>query len=211
MPDVIERSSPSGFPIATTESPTRTAIRVPELERRQRARLRLHLQDGDIGGRIAADDLRSEALVVRKAHLDALRALNDVVVRDDVAGLVDHEAGAERLLRLGRRAAEAERVEEGIRLYRDAPRRRDLHDAGRGACVDVVNREGLRCVGKRRDAGRPSRRSIDHLANGCRRAPRLPVAATTPTAIAAPAAPAPTSAVPCRANCRTPSFQPRLC
>src|SRR3989442_1341853 len=38
--------------------------------------------------------------------------------------------------------------------------------------------------------------------------PRLPTAATTPTAIAAPAAPAPTSAAPCRANRRTPPFQP---
>jgi len=144
-------------------------IRVAEIERCQRARLRLHLQDGDIGGRIATYDLRRQALIVRKAHLHALRALNDVVVRDDVPGLVDHEAGAQRLLRLRRRAAESEGVEEGIRLYRDAPRRRDLYDAGSSACIDVVDRERLRGAGERRAAGRPSRRSVNHLTHRCRR------------------------------------------
>ena len=60
----------------------------------------LHLEHGDVGGGIAADDRRRQPLVVREADLDAARALDDVVVRDDVAGLVDDEAGAERLLRL---------------------------------------------------------------------------------------------------------------
>src|SRR5207249_7462684 len=56
-------------------------------------------------------ELRLEALVVRKADLDRARAVNDVVVRDDVTGLVDDEAGAERALRLRR----PERIaEEGI-------------------------------------------------------------------------------------------------
>ena len=43
-------------------------------------------------------------VVVRELTLIGLRALDDVVVRDDVAGLVDDEARAERLLGLRRRA-----------------------------------------------------------------------------------------------------------
>ena len=70
------------------------AVRVSKLERRERARLHAHLQDGDIGRRIAPDNARRKLLVVREAHVNLLRALDDVVVRDDVAGLVDDEAGS---------------------------------------------------------------------------------------------------------------------
>ena len=56
--------------------------------------------------------LRLHVVAVREADLDRLRALDDVVVRDDVAGLVDDEARAEGLLLLLLRR---ERVsEEGI-------------------------------------------------------------------------------------------------
>ncbi len=42
-----------------------------------------------------------QRVLVREADLDLVGALDHVVVRDDVAGLVDHEAGAERLPRRG--------------------------------------------------------------------------------------------------------------
>ena len=79
--------------------------RVPEHERRQAARARLDPEHGDVGGRIATDEGGAQGVLIGEADLDLVGALDHVVVRDDVAGLVDHEARAERLLRrrVGRR------------------------------------------------------------------------------------------------------------
>ena len=41
----------------------------------------------------------AQGVLIGEADLDLVRALDHVVVRDDVAGLVDHEARAERLRR----------------------------------------------------------------------------------------------------------------
>ena len=60
----------------------------------------MHLQHRDVGRGVGADDARLHVVAVREADLHRLRAFDHVVVRDDVAGLVDHEAGAERLLLL---------------------------------------------------------------------------------------------------------------
>jgi len=49
----------------------------------------------DLDASLGPDDLRLHALVVREAHVDGLGALDHVVVRDDVTGLVDDEAGAQ--------------------------------------------------------------------------------------------------------------------
>ena len=130
-------------------------VGVAERERRQRARARVDLEDGEVARRIGADDGRLHARAVREADPDLPGALDDVVVRDDVAGLVDDEAGAERLLLLllGEELAAEERVgRDG-----DDARRGDLDDARRGAAVDVVDRERRR---------RPDRRG----GRGCRRA-----------------------------------------
>jgi hypothetical protein len=64
-----------------------------------------------------------------------------VEVRDDVARLVNHEAGAERLLSLLR---ESEGVEEGVGLDRPDAGRRDLDDTRRAPAVDVVDAQPLR-------------------------------------------------------------------
>jgi hypothetical protein len=61
-----------------------------------------------------------------------------VVVRDDVAGLVDHEAGAERLLR--RDPGQVERC-QARRVLDGGVRRGDLDDAGRSAPVDLAHAE----------------------------------------------------------------------
>ena len=111
-------------------------VGVAERERRQRPRVRVDLQHSDVGGRVDADDLRLLALVVREAHVDRLRALDDVVVRDDVAGLVDHEARPERLGLLLAWQREAERVDA---RRSDPLRRRHLHDSRRGAPKDLVD------------------------------------------------------------------------
>ena len=116
-------------------------IRVPEGKRRQRLGVDVDLQHGDIGRGIGSHDSSFHALVVREADADGARALDDVVVRDDVAGLVDHEARAERLLALALRDGKAE---EGVdRLPADDLRRRHLDDARGGAPVDLVDRERL--------------------------------------------------------------------
>src|SRR5207247_556229 len=113
------------------------AVRAPERQRLERTRLDVHLEHGDVGRRIDSDHLRLEALVVREADLDNARSLDDVVVRDDVAGLVDDEARAERALRLGR----AERIaEERIRGLAYTRGRLDVHDRRRGSAVDLVDR-----------------------------------------------------------------------
>ena len=72
-------------------------IGVAERERAERAGVRLDLEDGDVGGRVGADHGRVQLLVAGEAHLDAPGARDDPVARDDVPGLVDHEAGAEAL------------------------------------------------------------------------------------------------------------------
>src|SRR5439155_9861115 len=125
-------------------------VGVAEREGGQRPRWSLHLQDGDIGRRVDADDLRLQALVVREADLDLPRALDNVVVGDDVTGFVNHEARAERLLPLP--LGQVERVpEQRVGRELDEGGRRDLDDAGSVALVDLVDRERLRL--SERDAG----------------------------------------------------------
>ena len=68
-----------------------------------------------------------------------------MVVGDDVARLVDHEAGAEGALDLALR--QAERVaEERARGQLDLRRRGDLNDSGRVVLVDLAQREPLRAL-----------------------------------------------------------------
>jgi hypothetical protein len=119
MPAVTVRSSPKGFPIATTGSPTSTsselpsgsgvsardrddgvadadAVGVAERERSQAARARLHAEDGEVGRGVAADDPRLHLVALREPDLDVGGALDDVEIRDDVPVLVDDEPRAER-------------------------------------------------------------------------------------------------------------------
>ena len=95
IPAVTVRSSPNGFPIATTGSPTRTSVGVTEWERSERARGRVHAEHCKIRRRVAADDFGLDRVAVGEADRDLVRALDDVVVGDDVPRLVDDEAGAE--------------------------------------------------------------------------------------------------------------------
>ena len=79
-----------------------------------------------------------------RAGSRSVDALDDVVIRDDVAGLVDHESGTARLLP-----------------------RRHLDDAGRRARVEIVHGQNPSVAGERR---RIRRHLVDHLADGGRRA-----------------------------------------
>ena len=127
-------------------------VRVPELDGRQRARERLHLQHGDVGRRVGADDPRTPALVVGEAHVDGAGAFDHVVVRDDVAGLVDHEAGAEGLLALALGDREAEERIGRRRL--DDLGGRHLDDSRRRPAVDLADGERLAAL----EGGRARRR-----------------------------------------------------
>ena len=122
-------------------------VGVPERQRRQRAHRRIDLQHRDVRRRIGADDRGAVRGLIREADLDLGRALDNVEVRHDVAGLIEHEARAERLIgRVGERCAE-ERV--GARFRVGAGRRRDLHDARSAAAVNLVDRKGRRGCDRR--------------------------------------------------------------
>jgi hypothetical protein len=138
--------------------PDAQPIGISEVQRRQGPRFDVDLEDGEIGRRILADEPGRDAVAVREADLDLLSPLNHMSVRDDVAGLVDHEPGAERLLFLFLR--EAEGVEERVgRDFLNA-RRRDLHDAGSALPVDLVDALPVRLL----ERGRCGRlRPLDHL------------------------------------------------
>ena len=84
--------------------------RVAELERLERGRRGVDVEDRDVGRRVAADDRRVVGLAVPEGHLDRLGAVDDVLVRDHVALLVVDEAGALRLLRSAVAAEGASRL-----------------------------------------------------------------------------------------------------
>jgi hypothetical protein len=140
------------------------AVGVAEREGLERPRARLHLEQGHVGRRILPDDLGLHRVVVREADVDGPGVADDVVVRDDVAGLVDDEARAERALHLG--ARRSERIAEPVGLRElDLRRRRDLDDTRRVAVVDRTNRE-WELLGGLRDVARGIR--LDEFANrGC--------------------------------------------
>ena len=113
--------------------------RVPELERGQTPRARVDAEHGDVGGGVAADERGPHRVAVREADLDLVGTLDHVVVRDDVAGLVDDEARAQCLLRLRGRLTGRDRGAGGI--VRAARRRGDLDDTRRGTRVDLADRQ----------------------------------------------------------------------
>ncbi len=121
-------------------------VRVCEGERRERLGRHVDLQHRQVRGRIRADDRRPDRVLVREADLDARGALDDVIVRDDVAVLVDHEARPERLLCLARDGI-AEDVDAGLPVRG----RGDLDDARPAATVDSGDVDGGR-AGRRRDS-----------------------------------------------------------
>ena len=118
---------------------------VPEHERMECRRWGRDANDGDVAGGVDADDLRRVRASAGEPDPDTACARHDVVVRDDVAAVVDHEAGAEGAdpLLLGRG--------EGGR--RDDVRLRvgDDDDARGVLAVDLARRERL---GRRRARSR---------------------------------------------------------
>jgi hypothetical protein len=79
---------------------------VRQRERPERGRRSSHADHGEIGRRVGADDRRAVGGAAGEADPDVGRALDDVVVGDDVAPRVDDEARAADLQLLGRRWVE---------------------------------------------------------------------------------------------------------
>lgn len=69
--------------MATTALPTLTADEIGELHRRQTADA-FQLQHGHVGSCIRPEDGRDVGTAIVDRHLDAARAVNDVVVGDDL-------------------------------------------------------------------------------------------------------------------------------
>ena len=134
MPAVTVRSRPNGLPIGDHGLADLHRVGIRKLQRNERLRGKVDVQERDVGGRIDAHEGRLHVLSIREPDLDLLGALDDVVVRDDVAVLVDHEAGAESA-RGGRFEATTKRP------CSRSERRGDLDDSGRGALVDLVHRQ----------------------------------------------------------------------
>jgi hypothetical protein len=91
-------------------------IRVADLQRRQRAS-RIDLDDREIRLHVRTDQPRTVfGRIVRQLHLDVVRFVDDVVICDDVAVLVNHKTRAGRLAtectRIGRAALSATIREE---------------------------------------------------------------------------------------------------
>src|SRR4051794_1942359 len=87
--------------IADGDGPVTLADAVGVAQRNARQRLAgLDLEEGDVGGRIAADDLRIArvaaiaVLVGAPMHLHLARAFDDVIIGDDVAVRRNDEAGS---------------------------------------------------------------------------------------------------------------------
>ena len=107
----------------------------------------LYLQDRDIGLAVAADQFGLEVGVVMQDDGDLVGIGNDVIVGDDVAGRVDHEARAERgrlaRLGLGAIAALAVMVEEILEELLERRAGRELRPARGGALGLALRLHGL--------------------------------------------------------------------
>ena len=93
MPCVTVCDRPTGLPMASTTSPTRSRSERPE--RRHRQVLEVDAQHGEVRIGIAPDDAGVRNALVRELHPDGVGVRDDVMVRHDVAVVVDDDPGAE--------------------------------------------------------------------------------------------------------------------
>src|SRR4029079_18479808 len=97
-------------------------------------------------------DLRAGLLAVGERDGDRVRAVDDVLVRGDVAVAVDHEGGALGPRLLAGAVAAAARPAEVVGRRAAAGGDLDVHDARIGALVDLVDGQAA----ARLDGGRGS-------------------------------------------------------
>ena len=136
MPAVTVRSSPNGLPIATTESPTSILSESASASGvRARALASTFSRAMSVEGSLPTSVAFRVSSFEKRTSI-ARGTFDDVVVGDDVPFLVEHEAGAERLL-----GGLLELLPELVGLGAAARRRRDLDDARAAAPVDLVDRQ----------------------------------------------------------------------
>ena len=135
--------------------------RVAERERVQGQAVRVDAQHGEIVGGVLADDLRFDGLAFFEADRDLHGVLDDVVVGEDRAVGVDHDAGAGGGSLALRFAAEQERR---FTLLHD----RGGHERDAGCVFDVDLVRGQSDPGLLRGVGRRDRRGRCFLNRGDR-------------------------------------------
>ncbi len=163
MPVVTVPSRPNGEPIAIAWSPGSSAFGVAELERLQAALdgARIDLQHGEVARRVLAHQLGRDRLGVdADPDLERVRALDHVVVGDDVAFVVVDEAGAGAGL-------------AGL----------DEHDAGGDALVELGDVRGRAETGSSSDfaVGGDGGGAVDVEVVGAASSSITPARASTPT------------------------------
>ena len=178
---------PNGLPIAATGSPTTTPRGAAERERREHMVGRLHPDHADVAEEVPADDLRRDALAVGELDVDRARGADrcrraglelgdvrdDVRVREDRTGPVDHEAGAlRRAVRAevrvdGDDAVRAGRIERGR-----IERRRRPASTGRGSWASPAPGRPPRPWWSSPRDPRPTRRGSPRLPRPRRRVQR---------------------------------------
>ena len=96
--DALRHGLPHGERIADSEHEIAhlQLIGIAEFQRRYVLRA-LHAQNSKIGARIAQDDLRLDLAPVTERHLHLRHALDNMIIGDDEAGVVDDHARSQRL------------------------------------------------------------------------------------------------------------------
>ena len=97
MPALSESARPNGLPIANTDWPVCTVDESPSVSGMSVVDGGVDLDHREVGAAVAADERALRGLAVLELHGDRGGAAHDVVVGDDVALAVDHEARALRL------------------------------------------------------------------------------------------------------------------
>ena len=123
MPLVTVPASPNGLPMAIAGSPGRRSSEAPSSSgcSSPPTSSGVDLEQREVDRRVLAEQLGLDRLaVLAEAHAVLGRALDDVVVGDDVALVVDHEARARGRLAAAR---EGQVAAAGVGLHED--------DAGR--------------------------------------------------------------------------------
>ena len=96
MPMVTVWPTPKGLPMASTTSPTSHLVAVGHRDDGQV--FGVDLDHGDVGLRVAANDLGGELAAVLQRDFHLVGVIHHVVVGEDVAVLGDDDARAEAVL-----------------------------------------------------------------------------------------------------------------
>ena len=177
MPLVTVRSRPNGLPIATTGSPTSTFEESPSASGWSWSGGRVDLEQGDVGRRVGADDLRACRCVSEEPSLTSilLGAFDDVVVGERCG--LRCRSGSRSRSRVAAAFGFAERVEAARVRFARFLLGFDEGDPLPVAAVDLV--DDVRCRRLRLAATGAAQRRGDG-----RRSSSLPSASIQPAAIA---------------------------